>query len=448
MERDLTVGGVGAQLARFAAPFLLSNLLQSSYGLVDMAVVGRFVGERGLAAVASATTLCYLITSLCMGLTIGGTVVIAQRKGARDEEGQRQAAASLLAVSGASALILTAAGLAVYEPLLAAMGLPPEAMPQARGYTAICLSGTIFVFGYNAVCSIMRGLGDSESPLAYVALSSILNAGLDFLFVGGLGMGTAGSALATVVSQALSFALAFARLRKGSSRGFSLAGARPSAGCCTAILKIGLPAALQSAALNLSYLLVTAMLNAYGVGVAAAAGLGLKINGFAVMPCWAVGQAVTAMAGQNIGSGDVQRAAKVARTGAALGVAATAISVAAVQAFVGPIVGLFTEEPSLVSGGVEYLRICCSANCLVYAVMYVLDCFATGVGDSLFAMTNALLHSVVVRLALSLLLSATFGLGYLGVYWAEMACPLPSFVAGLIYFGLGRWKGRRLAERV
>jgi putative MATE family efflux protein len=451
MERDLTVGSVPRQLIRFAFPLFLSNLLQSCYNLVDIAVVGRFVGGPGLAAVSSASKICFLITSLGMGITIGGGVLVAQRKGARDEQGQRDAAASLLFVSTASSLILTALGLLAYKRVLAAMDLPAEALDHAYGYMRVILLGTIFVFGYNAVSSISRGLGDSKSPLAYVAIASGLNVGLDLLLVGRFGMGTRGAALATVASQALAFGFALARMLRGGEalsadgpRRFTIKGSRIRADRCAAILKIGVPSALQSAALNMSYLLVTAMLNGYGVTVAAAASIGLQVNAFSVMPCWALGQAVTTMAGQNMGSGDAGRAARTATTGIVCAIAVTAFTVLLVQVFTSSIVALFSSDPSIIEGGAGYLRICCSINCLAYAAMYVLDSFATGVGDSLFAMANALLHSVVVRLALSYLLGVALAWGYLGIYWAEMLCPLPSLIAGLIYFRLGRWRKRRL----
>jgi putative MATE family efflux protein len=456
MERDLTSGNVGGQLARFALPFFLSNLLQSAYGLADMAVVGRFVGRSALAAMASATSLCYLITSLCMGVAIGCGVLVAQLKGARgnavardnagagDESTLRDAAASLLTVSTALALALTAIGLAVYRPALALMGLPPEAAGHAYAYMRVSLLGTVFVFGYNAACGVLRGLGDSASPLAYLAISASVNVGLDILFVGPMCMGTAGAAAATVVSQGLACAIALVRMTRGAGGGLGLKGARPRPRLAATIIRLGIPSGIQSTALNLSYLVVASMLNSYGVDVAAAAGLGLKINGFAVMPCWAVGQAVTSMVGQNMGARKTGRAASAAKAGACLGLSATAVSVILIQAFVGPLLSLFCEDRAVVSGGVEYLRICCSINCLFYAAMYVLDCFALGVGDSLFAMSNALLHSVVVRLALSWILGYALGLGYRGLYWAEMASPLPSFALALAYFASGRWKRRRL----
>lgn len=453
MERDLTTGRIGGQLARFALPFFISSLLQSAYGLVDMAVVGRFVGGAALAAMASATFLCFLLTSLCMGIAIGGGVLVAQYKGARetrgsarDERALRDAAASLLAISAAAALALTGIGLAVYRPALALMGLPPEAAGYAYAYMRVGLLGTVFVFGYNSACAILRGIGDSASPLAYLAISVAFNAVLAFLLVGGLRMGTAGTAAATVASQALACAIAIGRMLRRRGAGFSLGGARPRLAHCAKILRLGIPSGIQSTALSLSYLVVASMLNSYGVEVAASAGLGLKINGFAVMPCWAVGQAAASMAGQNMGAGKIARAGATAKAGIVLGIAATSVSVLLIQSFAGPILSLFTDDPSVARGGAAYLRICCSVNCLAYAAMYVLDSFATGVGDSLFAMVNALLHSVAVRLALSWLLASAIGMGYAGIYWAEMASPLPSLILALAYFASGRWKEKRLID--
>jgi len=451
MERDLTRGGVGGQLSRFALPFLISNALQSAYGLVDMAVVGRFVGSTALAALGSATFLCYLMSSLCMGISIGGGVLAAQFRGAGDEAGLRDAAASLFATSAVLSFVLTVLGLAVYRPALSLMGLPADAAEYAYSYMEVCLLGTIFVFGYNAAASVLRGLGDSASPLAYLAVSASLNGALDLLFVGALGMGTAGTAWATVVSQAAACGIALGRMlgrrAPGGRRAFSLRGGRPRREHCAAILRLGIPSGIQSTALNLSYLVVASMLNSFGVEVAASASLGLKINGTAVLPCWAVGQAVSAMAGQSMGARKPGRALGAAKAGIALGIAATAVSVIVVQIFLGPLLSLFTREEAVARGSALYLRICCSANCLAYAAMFVIDSFATGVGDSLFAMANALLHSVLVRLTLSWLLAYALGLGFLGLYWAEMASPLPSLALGLAYLASGRWRSKAAAAR-
>lgn len=279
MERDLTVGSVPKQLLSFAAPLFLANLLQSLYSIVDMAVVGRFVGSAGLAAVSSAAMLSFIIQSVCTGVTTGGAVLIAQYKGARDARGQRETTGALFSVSALAALLVTAAGLLAYRPVFTLMNLPAEALPHALRYMRVICLGTVFVFGYNAVCSVLRGLGDSKSPLFFVAVATVVNILLDLLLVGPLGLGTQGAAIATAASQGVSFLTAVVVLRRrGLPLVFSPAYFRTAPKTCCAILRIGFPAAVQMAVLNLSYLLVTGMLNGYGVAVAAAAGVGLKVN--------------------------------------------------------------------------------------------------------------------------------------------------------------------------
>ncbi|WP_417007799.1 MATE family efflux transporter, partial [Anaerotruncus massiliensis (ex Togo et al. 2019)] len=265
MERDLTVGSVPKQLLSFAAPLFLANLLQSLYSIVDMAVVGRFVGSAGLAAVSSAAMLSFIIQSVCTGVTTGGAVLIAQYKGARDTRGQRETTGALFSVSALAALLVTAAGLLAYRPVFSLMNLPAEALPHALRYMRVICLGTVFVFGYNAVCSVLRGLGDSKSPLFFVAVATAVNILLDLLLVGPLGLGTEGAAIATAASQGVSFLTAvFVLRRRGLPLDFSPSYFRTAPKTCRAILRIGFPTAVQMTVLNLSYLLVTGMLNGYG----------------------------------------------------------------------------------------------------------------------------------------------------------------------------------------
>ena len=178
----------------------------------------------------------------------------------------------------------------------------------------------------------------------------------------------------------------------------------------------------------------------HGTAAAAAAGVGLKVNTFAAMPCWAVGTAVTTMAGQNMGAGDPNRAAGTARWGLALSLALCGVTVVLFQLFAGPMVALFDPDPAVVAAGVTYLRICCSVNFIFYTAMYTFDSFATGVGAAGLAMGNALLHSVVMRLALSWTLGGA--MGYPGLCLAEMLAPIPSALLALLWFRLGRWRKR------
>ena len=248
-----------------------------------------------------------------------------------------------------------------------------------------------------------------------------------------------------MLSQAASFAIALARLKRGGYPfDFRPRSFRPIPRLTRAILKTGIPSALQMAVLNLSYLLVNGMQNGFGVDVAAASGIGIKVNTIAVMPCWAIGQAVTTMCAQNIGARDFGRVKKMARTGAGAAMAASAVTMIAVQLWMKPLVSLFNTDPAVVALGCRYLGICCSVNLFAYAAMFVLDSLATGAGDTVFAMVNALVHSVAMRLSLSALFCFALGMGYEGIWWGESLSPIVPCAVALAYYLSGIWKKRRL----
>ena len=215
-----------------------------------------------------------------------------------------------------------------------------------------------------------------------------------------------------------------------------------------AILKIGLPTAIQMVIVNTAYLLVTGMLNQFGTSVSAASGVGLQINTFAGMPCWAVGQAVTAMVGQCMGAEQTERARKVVKIGLLVNIAMTLVVVLCVQVFAEQLILLFgNNSREAVTDGVYYLRVCCGVNSLIYAAMYTLDSFAIGVGAANVAMLNALLDAVVVRLPASWTLAFTLGMGFPGIYFGQALSPiLPAFV-GFIYFKSGIWKRKSLIQK-
>ncbi len=446
MNHTLLSGSVPRCLLRFAAPLLLANFLQSFYSIADMAIVGQFTSSTGLAAISSASMLVFIINSICTGVTMGGAVLVAQYKGADDAVSQADTVHALFVLSALSAVLITIAGLLAYRPILALMDVPKAAMPHALAYMQVICLGTIFVFGYNAACSILRGLGDSNGPLLFVAIATVVNITLDFLFVGGLQMGTRGAAIATVLSQGVSFSIALLFLRQRYAVfHFVKNPFLVKYGHLKSILKIGIPSALQMAVLNLSYLLVTRMLNGYGVDISAAAGIGLKINTFAAMPCWAIGQAITTMAGQCIGARMPQRAGQTAKSGLFCAAAAGVFMTIAIQLFAGSMISLFIPahaDPAVLQAGVLYLRICCSINFLAYAVMYVFDSFATGVGDAFFSMLNALLHSIAMRLLLSWLFATICRLGYIGICLGEAIAPIVPAIVGTCYLLRGDWRSK------
>lgn len=448
--QDLTTGSISKKLILFAFPLLLANLLQSFYSIVDMLVVGRIVGETGLAAISNASMISFIINSICIGVTMGGTVLVAQCKGARDETGQIETIGTLFSVALIASVLVTILGLLAYRPLFQMLHVPEDAMQDACDYMKIICCGMVFVFGYNAVCSIMKGYGDSKSSLYFIAAATVVNIILDMILVGPLGMGTKGAAYATIFSQCISLFISIVHLkRKNFVFDFRLRNFAVKSDRLAAVLKVGLPTAVQMVVVNISYLLITGMLNHFGVSVAAASGVGLKVNTFAGMPCWAVGQAVTVMVGQNIGADDIERVKKTTRIGLRLNILVTFMAVVFVQVFAEQIILLFDPaSPEVMDAGVLYLRICCGVNSLVYAVLYTFDSFAIGIGSANIAMINALLDAVVVRLPVSWLLAFAAGAGYAGIYIGQAVSPLLPAVVGVLYFRGWGWERKGMGGAI
>ena len=449
-EQNLLSGSVPKKLAAFAFPLLLANILQSFYNVVDMLVVGQIVGDTGLAAINNASKLCYIINSICIGMTMGGAVLIAQYKGVNDKKGQTETFQALTILSFVSALLVTVIGLTFYQPLFRVLNVPADAYQDACDYMKIICWGTVFVFGYNAVCSVLKGLGDSKSPLYFVGIATIINIVLDILLVGPFGMGTAGAAYATVTAQGISFVISIFYLRK--HKVFFSADVRKEFTLqmdkLVSILKVGLPTAIQMVVVNTAYLLVTGMLNQFGTSVSAASGVGLQINTFAGMPCWAIGQAVTAMVGQCMGAGEIKRARKVVKIGLLLNISVTLVVVISVQVFAEQLILLFgSTSAEVINDGVYYLRVCCGVNSLIYAAMYTLDSFAIGVGAANIAMLNALLDAVIVRLPVSWLLAFTLNMGFPGIYYGQALSPILPAIVGFLYFQNKGWERKTLIQK-
>ena len=448
-EHSLLTGSVPKKLASFAFPLLSANLLQSFYNVVDMLVVGQIVGDTGLAAIGNASKLCYIINSICIGMTMGGAVLIAQYKGADDKRGQAESFQMLALLSLVSSLLVTVVSLATYQPLFKMVNVPADAYPEACNYMKIFCCGTVFVFGYNAVCYVLKGLGDSKSPLYFVGVATIINIILDIVLVGPLGIGTAGAAYATITAQGISFVISLFYLKRHriflsmeDHRKFTLQWDK-----LIAIVKVGLPTAIQMVVVNTAYLLVTGMLNQFGTAVSAGSNVGLQINTFAGMPCWAIGQAVTAMVGQCMGAGQIDRARKVVKISLVMNVAVTFVVVISVQLFAEPLILLFgSTNPEAVNDGVYYLRVCCSINSLIYAIMYTLDSFAIGVGAANVAMINALLDAVIVRLIMSWFLAFSLNMGFIGIYYGQALSPILPAIVGLLYFINRKWERKTLLK--
>lgn len=466
---SFTEGPLLRQLIVFALPLMALNLLQYVYQTVDMIVVGQVVGDVGLVAISNATNAAYLVSAFVMGLTAGGGVVVARAVGAGDVAGQRRAYAATLIVAVVAAALLAGAGAALARPGFIANAVPAVALDAAVAYTQVVCAGCIGPFLLNAAAAFLKAHGDAHTPLQLVGVSAFVNVVLDLVLVGPVGLGVVGAAYATVVAQGVAAMGALVAVwrrypggrfgvREGAGATLWFAGARGRVATkasragremrlgtsVAAVLRVGVPSAVQMAVVNLSYALVTGLLNRYGTDVAAAAGVGLQISTVAGLPCWAIGQAITTAAAQNAGAALPARAREVVRLGARFNMGVTIGIQMLIQLLAPAIVAAY----GLVDGtaahdiAVLYLRITCSVNGLFYAAMFSFDSFALGAGSPRLVLVNSLIDAFAIRFGLAFVLSGVLGFGYVGIFVAQAASPvIPAIIGGLY---VHHWSRTRL----
>ena len=433
------------RLLSFSVPIFFTNFLQIFYALTDMAVVGRFAGETGLAAIANGSIVVYIIGSVGTGLAVGGAVVVGHYKGAGNEPGQREGLASLLILSALAAGLISPLSLIHAESVFRWLNVSEAALPMAVDYFAVICLSNVFFFCGTALSFVLRSLGDTRSPLYFMLIGGVINIALDLILVGPLSMGVKGAAVATAAAQAgaLLFAVVYLKKRRFLFD-FKPAGFRPKLDQVRRILRLGLPTMAQLVMINLSYLAITALINGYGVVAAAAAGVGIKICTLAVMPCWAVGQALTAMTANSLGAGDRQQAESLGRAALKLNILITALVVAAVQISARPLMAFFNpHEPEVIQAGVSYLRICCSLGVLIYAAMYTFNSLVIGAGAASMAMFNSLLDSLIMRLVLIGVFTWA-GYGLTAIYLGQALSALLPALLGGAYFHSRRWQRKKV----
>lgn len=448
----LLEGSAPKRLAAFSAPLVAANLLQYVYQFVDMGVVGNVVGETGLVAVGNASTIVFIISAIAIGLMSGCTVAVGNRAGARDEQGQRRAFVASLGVAllGAAAIALTGTTLA--RPIFSLMDVPDASLAQTIAYLEVVSLGAVGLFLLNAACAFLRAQGDSAGPLAIMTVSAVANVVLDLVLIAGAGLGVVGVAVATVSAQGAGavFALWLARRRCPSARGLlrfvrDVQERAEVLKAARVVLRVGVPTAVQQAVINLSYVFVTAWLNSYGPTIAAASGVGLKISTIAGLPCWGIGQAVSASVSQSIGAEMPKRAVAFARSGLLMSIVVTVSIQVVVQFGAEWFVSLFGESgKGLTEAAVLYLRITCSVNGIFYASMYALDSFALASGAPKLALANSLIDAFVMRAGLAWFLSVPLSCGFIGIYAAQAAAPVLPAIIGFAYLRL--WSKRNLPE--
>ena len=441
-RQDLTRGSVTKQLMRFAIPFLLSNLLQAFYSVADMIIVGRLCGTHGITGVNIGSQINILVTGAALGLAVGGTVLIAQYGGAHKFDEQRKTIGTLFTLYMIVAVVFTVVMLAFGKVLLDILKTPQVAYKEAENYYYICMAGLVFMFAYNVISAILRGMGDSNRPLYFVLIATIVNIIGDIILVGPFQMGAAGAAYATVGAQGLSVILSLIYLFKNKFFAeYKVSDFRIDKEKAGMLLKIGLPSSVQQIVVSFSFLTLTALVNSLpNADIASACqGIGGKVNSFAILPALAMSSAVSSMAGQNIGAGETERAKKTMLTGMGIAFGISAFVFALVELFPDFIIRLFDTNPEVIETGREYLRFI-AIDYLLVPFVFCMNGLAIGAGYTNFALFNACFSSILVRVPMAYIVVMVTDLGFNGVGLATGLASLSSVFVGAIFVAMGKWK--------
>ena len=440
-ENTLLTGPVGPALLRFALPFFAASFLQLLYGAVDMAAVGQFSTSAALAGVSSGSQVMHTVTALVVGLSTGGTVLIGQYVGARREEEISRAIGTMFPLFALVAVVISVVMAAGTPWIVLAMQVPAAAVEQAEHYLFICALGMVFVTGYNMVAGILRGLGDSKSPLILIAIACVLNIVGDLILVGPLQMGAMGAAVATVAAQGISFVLSVAVLRRRENfpfdfhrRSFSL-----KREYAALLLKLGVPVSMQEFLIGFSFLLITAFVNRMGLDQSASVGVVEKVISFAMVIPIAFLSAIAAMTAQNMGAGQPERARAALRWGIVCSLLFGCLTCGVIQLCPDLIMSVFSDDAGVVYQGALYMR-SYGLDCILVAFVFCLNGFFSGCGHTGFSMANSLIATFGVRapgvLIISLFPGAT-------MFHIGLAAPVASVVQvaiQLLYLRSGRWR--------
>lgn len=443
---DLTQGHVGKTLLRFSAPFMLANLLQCLYNLVDAVVVGHFVGANGLAAVSGAGELIQIYTFIAIGFGGAGQTLIGQFVGAKDRESIRRTIGNLFVLLLVLALLVSAFCIALMDWQLEAIHLPEESLQGGRDYLLVCALGMIFIFGYNLVSAIMRGMGDSKRPLLFVAVASAVNLVLDLVFVAGLGMDAFGAALATVLGQAISFLWALVYLfrhREAFGFDFRPASFRLHPGILRLLVKLGLPMSVQGALITLSMVYVSAQINVFGVAASAANAIHMKLNSVLRIISNSMSTAGSAMIAQNVGAQRQDRVKQVFRWVFVYTMSYCLLCALAILIFPQQIFSLFNTEAEVLEYAVIF-SVIGAFDYIAYALRAPCTATINGTGAATLGLAAGIVDGVIARLGFSILFGHVLGMGVAGYWLGSAVAGYCNVLIGAPYYFSGAWKRKRL----
>lgn len=408
MKRELTSGSVMKNLLFFSLPYLLSFFLQTLYGMADLLIIGQFGSVADTTAVSVGSQVMHMLTVMIVGLAMGATVNIGQAIGGRDNRRAALFTGNTVTLFMGLSSVLTLLLLVLRRAIVSAVSTPADAAAGTVDYLTICFIGIPFITAYNIISAVFRGMGDSKSPMYFIAVACAANIALDYLFIGVLGMGPAGAALGTVLSQAISVIISLIVIKRRST-GLALTKAdiRPNKQIIGKILKIGIPVAMQDGFIQIAFMVITVIANRRGLNDAAAVGIVEKIIGFLFLVPSSMVSAVSALGAQNIGAQKPERARKTLLYAIFIAAGFGGTVAVIMQFLSGGAVSLFTDSAVVTRLGGEYLR-GYAWDCLFAGIHFAFSGYFCACGKSGISFMHNMIAILLVRIPGAYFMSSMF----------------------------------------
>ena len=449
---DMTEGRPWEKIVIFAVPMLIGNIAQQLYSTVDSIVIGKYVGDNALAAVGSATPIMNLLLVLFVGISVGAGVLVSQYFGAKQREELSVTIGNCVTLTAIAVVIIMILGALISRPLLVLLKTPDSIIDWCTSYLVILMVGCVGSAYYNILCGILRGLGDSVSALVYLLVATVINILLDILFVAQFHLGVAGVAYATIIAQAVSAVMCLVRLmRMNEIFDFMPKYLKMQRRYSMEIVRLGLPSGLNQAIFSLAMVVVQSLTNSFGELVIAANVIIMRVDGFAMMPNFSFGTAMTTYAGQNIGARHMDRVEQGAKQGTLIAAATSTVITALILLFGRYLMAIFSDTEELVVLSANMMKIL-AAGYIAMAVTQSLSGVMRGAGDTTTPMWISLIVTVLIRVPLA------YGIAYLtrtpelpnGRYECLWISLLISWVLGavitFICYRMGRWKKKAFSS--
>ncbi|MDR1531315.1 MAG: MATE family efflux transporter [Clostridiales bacterium] len=451
--KDMTVGTPWQKLLLFAAPLLIGNVIQQIYSTVDAVVVGRFVGDEALAAVGGSFPIINLVFILFISIATGAGIMVAQYFGAKDRETLSQTIGTTLTLMAVASVIIMAAGSIITRPLLTLIKTPVNVIDGCTEYLTIIFIGISGIAYYNGVSGILRGMGDSVMPLVFLSITCFLNIVLDIWFVGGLGWGIAGAAWATVISQWVSSVLCIIRLaRMKGTIDLNLKRLFPKKNLCAQLLKLGAPSAVTQVIFAFANILVQSLTNSFGSYIMTCGTIVMRVDGFAMMPNFTFGMAMSTFVGQNIGANKIDRVKAGVRSGLLMAVTFSTVMVILIIIFGKYLMGIFTTTQDVID--LSYKMLCILAvGYIAMSVTQTLGGSMSGAGDTTSPMFVSIFSTIIIRMPLAYLLAYLTrsrenpkGIPEIALYVSLLTAWILGACLAAVLFKRGRWRTKSVVK--